>query len=279
MPSCAAVMAWPLNSVTNLLFLWKPPDYKSWCAVWGPFLKSSAPVLCLMTALVLAFGTHPCWEPFWSFIGSEGEVTYFNTSEAQHSRGEPNKSRFASGLWWHDRRRRESFCQHSQQGERLCVCVSYSSPSFCLCHQGSAALNPGSLNKLSSKEKFLMQGESWSVNILIHCLIFSWEFKHLSEFTQDKMTTDRLLQRWIHIHYPKYTHLFPGPQAHLGYSSILRLECVMGLFKYQHCKDYSQSIFRKHALEYKTFYTAYNFTRTYITFRVGILQLYMFGIN
>lgn len=113
----------------------------------GALLESSSPVLRLMSVSVPA---HPCWEPFWSesFIGSEGEVTYF--TQFRYSHGKPNKPRFLSGLSWNDRSRRERFCQRSQQGEDS-LRFSYSSPSFCVCHQHSPALNSGSLSKLQSK--------------------------------------------------------------------------------------------------------------------------------
>lgn len=89
----------------------------------------------------------------------------FYTIEAQPWRAKKRPG-FASGLWWNYRKRRESFCQHSQQGED-CVCFSYSSPSFGLCHQ---------CFKSRRSEQVELQRKCWSVNILIHCLIFSWEF-------------------------------------------------------------------------------------------------------
>lgn len=158
MPSYAAVMAWPFNSVTNLLFLWKPPDYKSCCAVWGPFLKSSAPVLCLMTVPVLAF-----WSK--SFIGSEGEVTYF--TQLRHSRGE---TRFCIRLVVKWQKAKRELLSTFTAGRRLRVLFLLIT-SFCLCHQGF---------KSRRSEQVDLQRKCWRVNILIHCLIFSWEFNHLS---------------------------------------------------------------------------------------------------
>lgn len=38
-----------------------------------------------------------------------------------------------------------------------------------------------------TQRKVLMLEESWIVNMLIHCLIFCWEFNHLSEFTKDEL--------------------------------------------------------------------------------------------
>lgn len=97
------------------------PDYKSRCAVWGPFLKSSAPVLCLMTAPALALGTHSCWEPFWSksFIGSEGEVTYFNTTEAQPWRAKQDQVYVRLVVEW-QKEKRERLSTFTA-GRRLCV--------------------------------------------------------------------------------------------------------------------------------------------------------------
>lgn len=95
MSSYAAVMAWPFNSVTNLLFLWKPQTINHGVQSGGLSWKFSTSSL-----------SNDCSA---GFTGSEGEVTNF--TQLQHSHGETNKTRFTSGLWWNDRRRGESFCQ------------------------------------------------------------------------------------------------------------------------------------------------------------------------
>lgn len=153
MPSYAAVMAWPFNSVTNLLFLWKPQTINHSVQSGGLSWKFNTSSLSNDCTYVGVWDTLLLGAIFWStgFIGTAGVVTNF--TEFRRSSWELNKRRFTSGLWWHDRRRRESFCQHSQQGGDY-VCFSYSSPSFCLCHQCLPALNPGSTNKFGSKEKF-----------------------------------------------------------------------------------------------------------------------------
>ena len=73
MSSYAAVMVWPLNSMTNLMFPWQPRDYKSQCAVWGPLCRVQRQFQRLMTAPLLLSGTHSRWEPFWieTLKGSE----------------------------------------------------------------------------------------------------------------------------------------------------------------------------------------------------------------
>lgn len=183
MSSSAAVTSWPFNSVTNLLFLWKPQTINHCVQSGGLSWKFSTSPLsndCTSTNIwdALLLGA--------TFIGSE--VTYF--TQSWHRHGEPDMTRFASSLWWIDRRRRESFCQHSQQGEDF-LCFSYSSSSFCLCHQRFAAFKSCLVSQVEIRRKVLTLQKSWGDslsggNLTIHLSLHKTSWK-------DKMTADRLL--------------------------------------------------------------------------------------
>lgn len=198
MSSYAAVMAWPFNSVTNLLFLWKPQTINHSVQSGGRSWKFSTSSLSNDCACI---GSTPAGSHFGAQLSQEVRVR----SLILHNCGKATESQTRPGL--------HQACGEMTEGEerasvnihsrRESVCFSYSSPSFCLCHRCFPVLNPGSFKKLRSKEKFESQRKVGLFKILIHCLNFCWEsFIHQSLHKtrwKGKMTTDTLLQRWKHI--------------------------------------------------------------------------------
>ena len=84
---------------------------------------------------------------FWSFIGSEGEVTYF--TQLRHSRGEPKKDQVLHRACGEitESEERASVNIHSRE-KIACAFLTHHPHSV----SAISALNPGAVNKLSFKE-------------------------------------------------------------------------------------------------------------------------------
>ena len=204
MSSYAAVIARPFNSVTNLSILWKPQTINHGVQLGGPVTESSAPVPWPRTAPALVAGTRFCWETSWStgFTGSKGEVTHFTQLLPSHG-GKQKRTGLRHAPRQSDRRRWESFCQQPQQQED-CLCFSYSSSPFGLCHHCLPHLNPGLVDELSAKKSFDGSGklDCWHTDSFSDFLFGVFPF--ISVYTMWAVRAKWLLtdkcRRWIHIH-------------------------------------------------------------------------------